>query len=86
MEGNKPQHRGSKAFFQRTKSHNIEIPRVKNYNIEIPKPKSHTIEPQERLHVKVPRKKLEQYFTDSYHTRCMMLGKITRKQNSPKFN
>ena len=80
IEANKPRHRDSKVFFQRTKSHNIEIPRVKNYEIEIPKRKSHIIEAQERLQVKVPRRKLEQYFTDSYHTRCMILRKITRKQ------
>ena len=29
-ETNKPQHRDSKAFFQRTKSHDIEIPRPKS--------------------------------------------------------
>ena len=39
-----PRHRDSKAFFQRTKGHDIEIPRLKNHNIEIPRPKSHDIE------------------------------------------
>ena len=29
VQDKKPQHRDSKAFFQRTKSHNIEIPRLK---------------------------------------------------------
>ena len=29
-ETNKPRHRDSKAFFQRTKSHDIEIPRPKS--------------------------------------------------------
>ena len=44
METNKPRHRDSKAFFQRTKSHDIEIPRLKNHDIKIPRPKSHDIE------------------------------------------
>ena len=37
------------------------------------------------LHVKVLKRKFEQYFTGSYPTRCMIWRKITRKQNSPKF-
>ena len=43
MQTNKPGNHDSKAFFQRTKSHNIEIPRLKNHDIEIPGPKSHDI-------------------------------------------
>ena len=43
MEKNKPPHRDSKAFFQRTKSHDIEVPRLKNHDIEILRPKSHNI-------------------------------------------
>ena len=35
----------------------------------------------QQIHVKVPRRKLVQYFTDSYHTRCMIWRKITQKQN-----
>ena len=40
----KPRHCYSKAFFLRTKSHNIGIPRLKNHDIEFPRPKSHGIE------------------------------------------
>ena len=42
-ETNKPQHCHSKTFFQRTKSHNIQIPRLKNPDIKIPRPKGHKI-------------------------------------------
>ena len=43
-ETNKPRYRDSKAFFQRTKRHDIKIPRLKNHDIEIPRSKSHDIE------------------------------------------
>ena len=38
------------------------------------------------IHVKVSRRKLIQYFTDSYHTRCKIWRKIMPKQNSPEFH
>ena len=41
---NKRQHCDTKTFFQRTKSHDINIPRLKNHNIEISRPKSYDIE------------------------------------------
>ena len=34
METIKPQHRDPKAFFQRTESHDIEIPRRKSHHIK----------------------------------------------------
>ena len=37
---NKRQHCDTKTFFQRTKSHDINIPRLKNHDIEISRPKS----------------------------------------------
>ena len=43
MKKNKPRHRDSKVFFQRTENHDIEIPRLKYHKIEIPRPKSHDI-------------------------------------------
>ena len=43
-ETNKPRHRDSKTFFQRTKSHDIEIPRIKNHDIKIPRTRSHDID------------------------------------------
>ena len=51
MKTNKSQNRDYKAFFQRTKSHDIEIPRLKNHNMEIPRPKSHDIKsPRPKSH------------------------------------
>ena len=44
VEAHIPRHRDSKTFFQRTKSHDIKIPRLKNHDIEIPRPESHDIE------------------------------------------